>query len=48
MLERFIQESHRRERVIRIFLNVASAYRLVGALCAKTHDMKSGRPAADT
>ncbi len=38
MLERFIQEIRRREKVIRIFPNVESAYRLVGALCAETHE----------
>jgi transposase-like protein len=48
MLERFIQEGRSREKVIRIFPNMASAYRLVGALYAKTYDMKSGRPDADT
>jgi transposase-like protein len=38
MLERFIQEIRRREKVIRIFPNMGSAYRLVGALCAETHE----------
>jgi putative transposase len=38
MLERFIQEIRRREKVIRIFPNIDSAYRLVGAICAKTHE----------
>ncbi len=38
MLERFIQEIRRREKVIRIFPNMDSAYRLVGALCAETHE----------
>ena len=38
MLERSIQEIRRREKVIRIFLNTGSAYRLVGALCAETHE----------
>jgi len=38
MLERFIQEIRRREKVIRIFPNMESAYRLVGALCAETHE----------
>ena len=38
MLERFIQEVRRREKVIRIFPNMDSAYRLVGALCAETHE----------
>lgn len=38
MLERFIQEIRRREKVIRIFPNMESAYRLVGALCTETHE----------
>jgi transposase-like protein len=38
MLGRFIQEIRRREEVIRIFPNTGSAYRLVGALCAETHE----------
>ncbi len=38
MLERFIQEIRRREKVIRIFPNMDSAKRLVGALCAETHE----------
>ena len=38
MVERFIQEIRRREKVIRIFPNIDSAYRLVGALCAETHE----------
>jgi transposase-like protein len=38
MLERFIQEIRRREKVIRIFPNIDSAYRLVGALCAEAHE----------
>ncbi len=38
MLERFIQEIRRREKVIRIFPNTESAYRLVGALCAETYE----------
>jgi transposase-like protein len=38
MLERFIQEIRRREKVIRIFPNMESAYRLVGALCAEPHE----------
>lgn len=38
MLERFIAEIRRREKVIRIFPNEASAYRLVGALCAEQHE----------
>jgi hypothetical protein len=38
MLERFIQEIRRREKVIRIYPNMDSAKRLVGALCAETHE----------
>jgi len=38
MLERLIQEVRRREKVIRIFPNKASAWRLVGALLAEKHE----------
>jgi len=38
MLERLIQEVRRREKVIRIFPNRGSAWRLVGALLAETHE----------
>jgi transposase-like protein len=38
MLERLIQEVRRREKVIRIFPNEASAWRLVGALLAEKHE----------
>ena len=38
MLERFIEEIRRREKPIRIFPNIDSAYRLVGALCAETQE----------
>jgi len=38
MLERFIEEIQRRVKVIRIFLDLASAERLIGALCAETHE----------
>ena len=38
MVERFIEEIRRREKVIRIFPNRASAYRMIGALCAEQHD----------
>ncbi|MCS3635850.1 hypothetical protein GGP57_003191 [Salinibacter ruber] len=38
MLERFIQEIRRREKVIRIFPNIGSAKRLIGALCAERHE----------
>jgi len=38
MLERFIEEIRRREKVVRIFPNQDSAYRLIGALCAEQHE----------
>lgn len=38
MLERLIQEIRRREKVIRIFPNKDSAWRLVGALLAEKHE----------
>jgi len=38
MLERLIQEVRRREKVIRIFPNKNSAWRLVGALLAEKHE----------
>ncbi|MFQ5589394.1 MAG: transposase [Nitrospiria bacterium] len=38
MQERLIQEVRRRERVIRIFPNEASALRLIGALLAEIHE----------
>jgi transposase-like protein len=38
MLERLIQEIRRREKVIRIFPNKTSAWRLVGALLAEKHE----------
>lgn len=38
MLERFIEEIRRREKVIRIFPNLASVERLIGALCAEKHE----------
>jgi transposase-like protein len=41
MLERFIEEIRRREKVIRIFPNEDSAYRLIGALCAERHEQRS-------
>ena len=43
MLERLIQEIRRREKVIRIFPNKASAQRLVGALLAEKHEEWSTR-----
>ena len=41
MLERQIEEFRRRERAIRIFPNVASVWRLVGALCCERHEQWS-------
>jgi transposase-like protein len=38
MVERFIEEIRRREKVIRIFPNTDSVERLIGALCAETHE----------
>ena len=38
MIERLIEEIRRRERVIRIFPNSASAHRLVGALLQEQHE----------
>ena len=38
MLEQLIQEVRRREKVIRIFPNKDSAWRLVGALLAEKHE----------
>jgi transposase-like protein len=38
MLERLIEEARRRERVIRIFPNERSAWRLMGALLAEQHE----------
>jgi len=43
MQERLIQEIRRRERVIRIFPNQASAQRLIGALLAEIHEEWQGR-----
>jgi len=44
MLERHIQEIRCREKVIRIFPNEDSAWRLVGALLAEKHEEWPGRP----
>lgn len=41
MLERLIEELRRREKVIRIFPNKTSAWRLVGALLAEKHEVWS-------
>jgi len=38
MLERLIQEVRRRENVVRIFPNIGSAWRLIGALLAEKHE----------
>ena len=38
MVERFIEEVRRREKVVRIFPNERSAWRLIGALCAEQHE----------
>jgi transposase-like protein len=38
MIERLNEEIRRRERVIRIFPNEASAMRLIGALLAEKHE----------
>ena len=38
MLERFIEEIRRREKVIRIFPNIDSAWRLIGAVLAEKHE----------
>ena len=37
-LERLIQEIRRREKIIRIFPSRSSAWRLIGALLAETHE----------
>jgi len=38
MIERLIEELRRREKVIRIFPNIDSAWRLLGALLSETHE----------
>ena len=38
MVERFIEEIRRREKVVRIFPNMRAAWRLIGALCAEQHE----------
>jgi transposase-like protein len=38
MVERFIEEIRRREKVVRIFPNMQAAWRLIGALCAEQHE----------
>ena len=47
MLERLIEEVRRRERVIRIFPNERSAWRLLGALLAEQHEVCTGRKWVD-
>ncbi len=41
MLERYIEEIRRRDKVIRIFPNIGSVERLIGALCVETHEVWS-------
>lgn len=36
-----IEEIRRREKVIRIFLNIVSVERLIGVLCAETYEERS-------
>jgi transposase-like protein len=43
MVERLIQEVRRREKVIRIFPNDDSAWRLIGAFLAERHEGWSTR-----
>ena len=43
MQERLNEEIRRRERVIRIFPNAASAHRLVGALLFEQHETLAGQ-----
>jgi transposase-like protein len=38
MLERFIEEIRRREKVVRIFPNEEATHRLIGALCTERHE----------
>ncbi|MCS3663444.1 transposase-like protein [Salinibacter ruber] len=38
MIERLIEEVRRREKVIRIFPNIDSAWRLIGAVLAERHE----------
>lgn len=43
MLERLIEEVRRREKVVRIFPNEESAWRLIGAFLAERHEEWSTR-----
>jgi transposase-like protein len=38
MIERLIEEVRRREKVIRIFPNIDSTWRLIGAVLAEKHE----------
>ena len=38
MIERLIEELRRREKVVRIFPNIDSSWRLLGALLSETHE----------
>ncbi len=38
MIERLIEKVRRREKVIRIFPNIDSAWRLIGAVLAEKHE----------
>jgi transposase-like protein len=38
MIERLIEEVRRREKVIRIFTNMGSTWRLIGAVLAERHE----------
>lgn len=44
MIERLIEELRRREKVVRIFPNIDSAWRLLGALLSETHEEWSTVP----
>jgi hypothetical protein len=43
MIERLIEEVRRREKVIRIFPNMDSTWRLIGAVLAEKHEEWPGR-----
>lgn len=44
MIERLIEELRRREKVVRIFPNIDSSWRLLGALLSETHEEWSTVP----